>query len=306
MMFDAHIHWLPGEIIDNAHFYSTAWGDIEGQLEVMDKFHIDKTLIVYPTNDAYRKMGGLKEVARVYNNHIAGVVKRYPERFVGAAILPVDEPEEMAREFERATKSLGFKALSLATSFDGIYLDDERFYRLYEEVESLGIPIFIHPQTINPIGYERVKDPLLTPVIEFVFDTTICIGKLIMAGTLRRFPDLKFIFAHFGGVTPFIKERFDSIYRMLRGRDIVKDLFALPSEYLGRIYVDTSGVTSSYALMCTLEMVGAEHILWGSDYPGNPDIPASINAIEELEIPAREKAKILGANIERVLAGAVT
>ena len=306
MMFDAHIHWLPGEIIDNAHFYSTAWGNIEGQLEVMDKFHIDKTLIVYPTNDAYRKMGGLKEVVRVYNNHIAGVVKRYPERFVGAAILPVDEPEEMAREFERATKSLGFKALSLATSFDGIYLDDERFYRLYEEVESLGIPLFIHPQTINPIGYERVKDPLLTPVIEFVFDTTICIGKLIMAGTLRRFPDLKFIFAHFGGVTPFIKERFDSIYRMLRGRDIVKDLFALPSEYLGRIYVDTSGVTSSYALMCTLEMVGAEHILWGSDYPGNPDIPASINAIEKLEIPAREKAKILGANIERVLAGALT
>lgn len=305
MMFDAHIHWLPGEIIDNAHFYSTAWGNIEGQLEVMDKFHIDKTLIVYPTNDAYRKMGGLKEVARVYNNHIAGVVKRYPKRFVGAAILPVDEPGEMAREFERATKSLGFRALSLATSFDGIYLDDERFYRLYEEVESLGIPLFIHPQTINPIGYERIKDPLLTPVIEFVFDTTICIGKLIMAGTLRRFPDLKFIFAHFGGVTPFIKERFDSIYRMLRGRDIVKDLFALPSEYLGRIYVDTSGVTSSYALMCTLEMVGAEHVLWGSDYPGNPDIPASINAIEELEIPAREKAKILGANIERVLAGAL-
>ncbi len=306
MMFDAHIHWLPGEIIDNAHFYSTAWGNIEGQLEVMDKFHIDKTLIVYPTNDAYRKMGGLKGVARIYNNHIAGVVKRYPERFVGAAILPVDEPEEMAREFERATKSLGFRALSLATSFDGIYLDDERFYRLYEEVESLGIPIFIHPQTINPIGYERIKDPLLTPAIEFVFDTTICIGKLIMAGTLNRFPDLKFIFAHFGGVAPFIKERFDSIYRMLRGRDIVKDLFALPSEYLGRIYVDTSGVTSSYALMCTLEMVGVEHILWGSDYPGNPDIPASINAIEELEIPAREKAKILGANIERVLAGALT
>ena len=306
MMFDAHIHWLPGEIIDNAHFYSTAWGNIEGQLEVMDKFHIDKTLIVYPTNDAYRKMGGLKEVARIYNNHIAGVVKRYPERFVGAAILPVDEPEGMATEFERATKGLGFKALSLATSFDGIYLDDERYYRLYEELESLSMPIFVHPQTINPIGYERIKDPLLTPAIEFVFDTTICIGKLIMSGTLNRFPDLKFIFAHFGGVTPFIKERFDSIYRMLRGRDIVKDLFALPSEYLRRIYVDTSGVTSSHALMCTLEMVGAEHILWGSDYPGNPDIPASINAIEELEIPAWEKTKILGANIERVLAGALT
>ncbi|MDD5591043.1 MAG: amidohydrolase family protein [Dehalococcoidales bacterium] len=306
MMFDAHIHWLPGEIIENAHFYSAAWGSIEGQLEVMDKFHIDKTLIVYPTNDAYRKMGGLGEVARLYNDRIAGVVGRYPERLAGAAILPVDDPEEMAREFERVTKGLGFRALSLATSFDGIYLDDERFYRLYEEAESFNIPVFVHPQTINPIGYERIKDPLLTPAIEFVFDTTICIGKLIMAGTLRRFPELKFIFAHFGGVTPFIKERFNSIYRMLRGRDIVKDLFALPGEYLKRIYVDTSGVTSSHALMCTLEMVGAEHILWGSDYPGNTDIPASINAIDKLDIPAREKAKILGTNMERVLAGTAT
>ncbi|MDD4985679.1 MAG: amidohydrolase family protein [Dehalococcoidales bacterium] len=306
MMFDAHIHWLPGEIIDNAHFYSIAWGNIEGQLEVMDKFHIDKALIVYPTNDAYRKMGGLKEVARLYNDRIAGVVGKYPERFAGAAILPVDEPEEMAGEFERVTKGLDFKALSLATSFDGVYLDDERFYHLYEEAESLDMPIFVHPQTINPIGYERIKDPLLTPAIEFVFDTTICIGKLIMAGTLRRFPGLKFVFAHFGGVTPFIKERFDSIYRMLRGRDIVKDLFALPSEYLRRIYVDTSGVTSGYVLMCTLEMVGAEHILWGSDYPGNPDITTSISAIEKLEIPAREKAKILGTNMERVLAGALS
>jgi len=88
---------------------------------------------------------------------------------------------------------------------------------------------------------------------------------------------------------------------MLRGRDIVKDLFALPSEYLGRIYVDTSGVTSSYALMCTLEMVGAEHTLWGSDYPGNPDVSASIDAIEELDVPAEDKEKILGGNIAQIL-----
>jgi len=301
MIFDAHTHWLPREIIDNAHFYSNAWSNIESQLAAMDKLHIDKMLIVYPTNDAYKKMGGLKEVARLYNNRIAEVVNKYPGRFVGAAILPVDEPEEMAGEFKRATDELGFRALSLATSFEGIYLDDERFCQLYETAESLGIPLFIHPQTINPIGFERVKDPLLTPVIEFVFDTTICIGKLITAGILRRFPNLKFVFAHFGGVTPFIKERFDSIYKMLRERNIVEDLSASPSDYLKQIYVDTSGVTSTYALMCTIEMVGVEHVLWGSDYPGNPNILTSINAIQELEVPAEEKANILGININQLL-----
>jgi predicted TIM-barrel fold metal-dependent hydrolase len=301
MMFDAHAHWLPREIIDNAHFFSNAWGDIERQLALMDKFHIEKALLLYPTSDAYKQMGGLLEVARIYNNSIAEVVKKYPQRFIGGAILPVDEPKEMVKEFERATEELGFKAVSLATSFEGVYLDDDRFHPLYEKAEASNTPLFVHPQTINPIGYERVKDPLLTPVIEFVFDTTICIGKLMTTGILRRFPNLKFVFAHFGGVTPFIKERFDSIYNMLRGRNIVKDLYALPSEYLKQIYVDTSGATSRSTLMSTLEMVGAEHTLWGSDYPSNPDISASIAAIEELDIPAEEKKKILGANIEQIL-----
>ena len=301
MMFDAHAHWLPREIIDNAHFFSPAWGDIKRQLALMDKFHIERALLLYPTSDAYQQMGGLQKVARIYNDSIAEVVKRYPERFIGAAILPVDKPEAMVTEFERATEELGFKAISLATSLEGVYLDDDRFHPLYERAEASNTPLFVHPQTINPIGYERVQDPLLTPVIEFVFDTTMCIGKLMTAGTLRRFPDLKFVFAHFGGVMPFIKGRFDTVYKMLRGRNIVKDLFALPSEYLKQIYVDTSGATSPSTLMSTLEMVGAEHTLWGSDYPSNPDVSASISAIEELDIPAEDKKKILGGNIERVL-----
>ena len=301
MMFDAHAHWLPREIIDNAHFFSPAWGDIKRQLALMDKFHIERALLLYPTSDAYQQMGSQQEVARIYNDSIAEVVKRYPERFIGAAILPVDEPEVMVKEFERATEELGFKAISLATSFEGVYLNDDRFHPLYERAEASNTPLFVHPQTINPIGFERVQDPLLTPVIEFVFDTTMCIGKLMTAGTLRRFPNLKFVFAHFGGVMPFIKERFDTVYKMLRGRNIVKDLFALPSEYLKQIYVDTSGATSPSTLMSTLEMVGAEHTLWGSDYPSNPDVSASIAAIEELDIPAEDKKKILGGNIERVL-----
>ena len=301
MKLDAHIHWLPKEIIEKSHFYSTAWGEIETQLEVMDRLNIDRCLIVYPTNDSYRQMGGLSEVSKIYNNHIARMMKKYPERFIGAAILPIDNPTEMTREFYRATEELGFVALSLPTSFDEVYLDDDRFIDIYELAESHSIPLFVHPQTINPIGYDRVKDPLLTPVIEFVFDTTICVGKIITGGILRRFPGLRFIFAHFGGVMPFIKERFDSIYQMLRGRDFVKDLSAMPTEYLRKIYVDTSGVTSSHALMCTLEMVGPDHILWGSDYPGNKDIKASIRAIEELNISDEEKKKIMGINAADIL-----
>ena len=71
-----------------------------------------------------------------------------------------------------------------------------------------NLPIHVHPQIMNPIGEERVCDPLLTPVIEYVFDVTMCIGKLMMSGTFLKFPDVKFIFAHYGGVLPLVKERF--------------------------------------------------------------------------------------------------
>ncbi len=300
-MFDAHSHWLPKDIIDKAHFFSPAWGDIEGQLGLMDRFNIDKALLLYPTSDAYRQMGGSKEVAQVYNDAIADVVTRYPGRFVGAAILPLDDPQSMAEEFQRATEALGFKAISLATSFEGIYLDDDLFESLYQRAEREDIPIFVHPQTIGPIGLERVDHPLLTPVIEFVFDTTMCIGRLITGGVFRKHPGLKFVFAHFGGVMPFIKERFDSVYKMLRGRNFTEDLQGLPSQYLKQIYVDTSGATSPHALMCTLDMVGAEHVLWGSDYPGNPDIAASVAAIEGLDIHPKDKANILGANAKSIM-----
>ncbi len=301
-MFDAHSHWLPAEIIEQAHFFSPAWGDIEKHLELMDGSGVERALLLYPTSDAHRQMGGHAEAARVYNDAIAEVVNRYPARFTGAAILPVDQPAEMVKELNRA-EGLGFRAISLATSCDGIYLDDERFDPLYERAQGAGIPIFVHPQTINPIGYERLQHPLLTPVIEFVFDTTVCIGRLMTGGVFRRYPELKFVFAHFGGVMPFIKERFDSVYQMLRGRNFTEDLHGLPSEYLRRIYVDTSGASSPHALMCTLDMVGAEHTLWGSDYPGNPDVAASIDAIEGLDIPSDDREKILGGNIARLLGG---
>jgi len=301
MRHDAHTHWLPTEIIEHAHFYSPAWGDIRNQLAAMDRAEVSRSLIVYPTNDAHTKMGGLAAVARIYNDRLAEVVAKYPDRLVGAAILPVDDGEALMAEWRRATGELGFRAVSLGTSLNGVYLDDDIYKLLYREAMAQGVTLFIHPQTINPIGYERVAHPLLTPVIEFVFDTTICIGKLITSGILHDYPHLKFVFAHFGGVMPFIKERFDSVYKMLRGREIVPDLGAIPGEYLRRLYVDTSGVTSTHALMCTVEMVGASHVLWGSDYPGNADIPASMRAIEELDLSPEDKAAILGENFVSLL-----
>jgi len=303
MIIDSHSHWLPDEIITNAHFFSKAWGDIEAQLKVMDEAGIDKAVLTYPTTDAHLKLGSISEVTEIYNNNIAKIIKHYPERFIAAAVLSVDDASGMADELKRAIQESGFKAVSLATSYNGMYLDDQMFLPVYQEAAKYNIPIFVHSQIVNPIGFERVKDPLLTPVIEYVFDTTICIGKLLMSDILRDYPQAKFIFAYFGGVTAHLANRFDATYQMLRGVDFVKDLGAQPTEYLKNIYVDTSGDTKKTNFLAALEFFWAKNILWGSDWPAKKDIGAGIQAIRDLNISAEDKENILGGNLERILLG---
>ena len=164
-----------------------------------------------------------------------------------------------------------------------------------------NIPIFVHSQIIKPIGFERVDDPLLTPVIEYVFDTTMCIGKLLMAGILRDCK-VKFIFGHFGGVRPFLAHRFDATYQMLRGINFVKDLKNNPTEILKNIYVDTSGDKIRANFNAALELLGPKHILWGSDWPAKKDIAAGMQAVRSLDISVEDKNNILGGNLAQILA----
>ncbi|MDD2689619.1 MAG: amidohydrolase family protein, partial [Candidatus Omnitrophica bacterium] len=183
MIIDSHSHWLPQDIINNAHFFSKSWGDIESQIKIMDEMRIDKAVLTYPTSDAHLKLGSISRVTRIYNDNVAKIIKHYPDRFIGAAVLPVDSASGMLDELKR-TKELGFKVISLASSYNGTYLDNEIFLPIYKLAEQENIPVFVHSQIVNPIGFERVQDPLLTPVIEYTFDTTICIGKLLMSEIL--------------------------------------------------------------------------------------------------------------------------
>ncbi len=301
MIIDSHSHWLAEEIILNAHFFSKAWGDIEAQLKVMDEAGIDKAVLSYPTSDAHLKLGGQDKVARIYNENVANIIKRYPERFIGAAVLQTGDSARMLEELKRATGGLGFKAVSLASSYNGKYLDDAAFLPIYKYLEKDGIPAFVHAQIVNPIGFERVNDPLLTPVIEYVFDTTMCIGKLLMSEIFLQYPKLKFIFASLGGAIPFLQHRFDATYQMLRGINFVKDLKANPTEYLKNIYVDTGGDKITHNFLPALELVGPEHLVWGSDWPAKKDIRGGIQAVEDLEISQHDKENILGGNLERLL-----
>lgn len=303
-IIDAHSHYMPPEVAQNTMFFKVNWSDLERQVAVMDQLGIERSLLLYPTSDAHLNMGGWPNLCRIYNDAIAKAVRKYPARFIGAGILPPGDAKAIQEELQHI-EELNLPVLSLASSYDSRYLDDEIFFPAYEFVAEKGIPIHVHPQIMNPVGEDRVKDPLLTPVLEYVFDVSMCIGKLMMSGVFLKFDKVKFIFAHYGGVLPIVKERFDNTYQMLRKRNFVKDLTKLPGEYFKNLYFDVSGSRSSGSLLSALEVVDPGHILFGSDYPANQNLSESIAVIKNAPLSDEQKEQIFSTNLLQLLPASI-
>jgi predicted TIM-barrel fold metal-dependent hydrolase len=256
--------------------------------------------LLYPTSDAHINMGSWSKVCRIYNEAISSMVKKHPSRFIGGGILPPDNSQALQDELRRF-QDLDLKIISLASSYDGRFLSEDIFYPVYEYAQKENIPLHIHAQILNPIGEERVKDPLLSPVLEYVFDVSMCVGQMMMKGVFDRFPGVKFIVAHYGGVLPIVKERFDTTYIMLRRRDFVKDLGRLPTEFFQNLYLDTSGSKSGASLLAALELVDASHILYGSDFPANQVLRDSLDVVKKAPLDESQRRAVLSENMEKLL-----
>lgn len=291
-ILDAHSHYMPPEVAQNTAFFKAGWSDIDRQLFLMDANDIEKALLLYPTSDAHLNMGGWQDLCYVYNREIAAVVSKHKGRFIGGGIIPADTPVQFLAELKRI-QDFGLRVISLASSYEGKYLDDEIFDSVYEFAQKNKMSIHVHPQIMDPIGEDRVRDPLLTPVLGYVFDVSVCVGKMMMSGTFLKFPDVKFIFAHYGGVLPLVKERFDTTYAMLRRREFVSDLSKPPGAYFKNLYFDTSGSKSPASLACALEVTDAAHILFGSDFPANQGISEAIACIEKSQFSSEIKRAML-------------
>ena len=300
MLIDAHSHYIPSEIAKNTTFFKQFWSDTSAHLKLMDEHRIDAAVLLYPTTDAQIHMGGWSKVCAIYNQKIADVVKDGNARFIGGGIIPVDKPELIPAELGRIN-DLGLSIISLASSYEGKYLDDPIFDVVFEFARKHNMPIHVHSQIMQPIGFERVNDPLLTPVLEYVMDVSMCIGKMMMEGVFTKYPEVNFIFAHYGGVLPLVKERFDSTYTMLRKRNLVKDLKQQPSEFFKNLYFDMSGSKSPASLIAALEVTNAGHICFGSDFPANQNLSAALNVISAHVLSTEDRKNISSGNILKLL-----
>lgn len=202
-----------------------------------------------------------RDLARHVNEFGARVVAGRPDRFALSAVLPLPDVDGALAELARAFDDLQADAIALATNYHGRYLTDPAFAPVLGELDTRGAVVTLHPT--SPPGWERTALGRPRPMVEFLFDTTRCVIDLALSGALTRYPRIRWIVPHAGAVLPAVAHRVAGM-TLMSGRPI--DVPAL----LAGLYYDLAGVPLPVALDGLLGVVGADHLLYGSDFPFTP------------------------------------
>jgi predicted TIM-barrel fold metal-dependent hydrolase len=186
----------------------------------------------------------------------------FPGRFIGLAHIPPLDGLAALKELERAIIDLGLKGVTIPSQIAGLSLDAKELTLFYDFVNKLRVPIFVHP-ALAPKGYSLLQDYQLPVILTREFDLGVAVTRLIAGGVVERYPDLDFVFAHFGGGLAGYKERIArSSYRFKLPRSF--------DEYFERLYFDMAGFEGSpVALRCALEGIRPERMVFATDYPQN-------------------------------------
>lgn len=271
--------------------------DIEVRLDQIKRNTIDMQILTTPHPGIDRfSPDESAEMARIINDGLARVVKKYPDHFQALATLPLIDTKLALKELDRAIFDLGLKGLCMLTNVAGQTSDSDFLLPVYERAQSLGVPIFIHPTT--PVGAQVMKEWRLAIILGFEFDIMLSATRLAYSGILERLPELHFVIAHLGAGIPFLIGRIDRGYHdPLCGVRTKK----ATSEYLRALYTDTVSFHQP-ALKLAYEFFGADRMVMGSDFPlPIGDLEAAVPSIEEMDISQEEKEKILGKNVEKLL-----
>ena len=266
--------------------------DIAYHLEVIEEAGIEAQVLSLTTPGVHieEKNRGIA-LAKKANDDFAEIAKKYPGRFYALAALPLQAPEAAAEELERSVKELGLKGGTLFTNVDGKMLDDPSFEPIFQKAEELDVPLFLHPTTPKPA--DNFLDYRLAATLGFAFDTTLAVARLIFSGLLDRVPGVKLVASHLGGCLPYLAERLDRGYEAFPE---CKGISKPPSAYIAEVYIDCVSF-NPLAVDFARKVVGADHMMAGSDYPHQIGSLTKCTAvIEALSAPASEKEKILSGN----------
>ncbi len=317
MIIDFSAHYISqrvGEFISKAEWYGPGTimefpaqnADPEVRLALMEKYGVDMQAL---TQTAPVIVGfnpeEAAEICRMSNDDNYALCKAYPKKFVNICMLSLQDMKSAMKELERAVKDLDCRGITLGSNQNGKGLDSEEYYPFYEKVVEYELPIFIHPIQWEsyPLvdAYKGWKNML---VLGWPFDTTQAAWRLILGGTIDRFPGLKIVLHHYGAMLPFFKRRIEQNIRLSlkdrlkEGKDI--------TEYWENFYGDTAldGAVASYP--CGYAFFGPDRTVFGTDYPfgaeaGEDFYRENLAGVRAMKIPDEDMQKILSGNAKRLL-----
>jgi len=273
-----------------------------GRLADMDASGIDIQVISHapPAAQPLAEVGSVASARRA-NDLLAEAVHTHPGRLAGFATLPTADPDAAADELERATGELGFVGALVHSTLgtNGAFLDEAGFEPLLDRFERLGVPLYLHPgpppTALHEVLYRRLPPPVAARL------ATNCWGwhaeaglhalRMIATGVFDRHPGLKMIIGHCGEMLPFMLARIDQML----------PLDMPPSAYFARnIWVTTSGMFTVPPVMCTVQVLGADRVLFSVDYPFGSNA-AGRALLDALPVSLDDKAKIAGGNAGQLL-----
>lgn len=235
--------------------------------------------------------------SRVQNECLAAEAARAPDRFSAIATVPLQNPTHAVTELDHAMRQLDMKGVEIATTVDGRFLDQAGLDDFWAAAQDLGAFIVLHP--MRPLEGIDLGRYFMENMIARPAESTIALAGLIFSGVFERFPRLNVCVVHGGGFAPYQIGRLDSGYKQkpnLAGKHITKP----PSDYLREIYVDTV-LHDAAALRYVVDLLGADQVLMGTDYPFEMGSLDPVEFIESAGFDAATNTAILGGTAERLL-----
>jgi len=243
-------------------------------------------------------------VAAASNDQVCEAVRRRPDRFAALAAVAPQVPQAAAKELERGVTRLGLKGAVINSHTRGEFLNDQKFWPIFEAAEALDVPVYLHPNTPPP----DMVGPLLQRGLDgaiygFAVECGMHLLTIITSGVFDRFPKLRLVVGHLGEGLPFWMFRLDFMHRAQvssKRYACLKPLKRKVSDYLREnVYFTTSGMCWEPAVMFTRSVTGPERVFYAMDYPYQ-FVAEEVAAMDRLPLGDGEKKAFFQTNAESV------
>jgi len=293
--------------------------DLDVRFRVMDTFEGYQQVlsIATPPIETYARPADAVDLARCANDGMAELVAGHPDRFPGfVAALPLNDPDAAMHETDRAIRDLGACGIQLFTNVCGKPITAPEFLPLFEAMAGHDLPIWLHPYRGADIPDYASEERSLYEIwwtFGWPYETSVAMARIVFEGLFDRVPHLKIITHHMGAMAPYFEGRVGPGWDQLGARTsdtdysvVLKGLQKRPLDYFRMFYGDTALFGAYDATVCGLSFFGADHVLFASDAPFDPEkgpmyIRETIGIIDRLPISTEERNRIYWGNAVRLL-----